>query len=127
MEAIYHASAFSLKASPRRAVILDGRTFVRAKQVGHATSRMSWTLRIGVRLRIVILDSASTVMVLCISTDFSAGSNHLQEAVLDAVEGVGANSAESQALVERSDGKHPAIAGELPRRWLDHQRRSEEG
>ena len=54
-----------------------------------------------------------------------AGADHLQEAVLDAVEGVGANSAESQALVERSDGKHPAIAGELPRRWLDHERRAE--
>jgi adenylylsulfate kinase len=33
MEAIYHAAASILKASPRRAIILDGRTFLRAKQV----------------------------------------------------------------------------------------------
>jgi hypothetical protein len=33
MEAIYHASASILKAAPRRGIILDGRTFVRAKQV----------------------------------------------------------------------------------------------
>jgi hypothetical protein len=32
-EAIYHAAASILNGSPRRAVILDGRTFLRAKQV----------------------------------------------------------------------------------------------
>ena len=33
MDAIYHAAASILKASSRRTVILDGRTFLRAKQV----------------------------------------------------------------------------------------------
>jgi hypothetical protein len=33
MEAIYAAATSILKASPRRAVILDGRTFLRAKQL----------------------------------------------------------------------------------------------
>jgi adenylylsulfate kinase len=33
MNAIYHAAASILQTSPRRAVILDGRTFLRARQV----------------------------------------------------------------------------------------------
>jgi adenylylsulfate kinase len=33
MNAIYQAAAYILKSSPQRAVILDGRTFGRAKQV----------------------------------------------------------------------------------------------
>ena len=78
---------------------------------------------------------------MCVSLETSfdsisvidAGADHIQEGVTrkvgvaGVVERFGGGPGEPEALVELADGQQPGIARELPRRWLDHQRRAEEG
>jgi hypothetical protein len=62
-----------------------------------------------------------------------AGADHLQEAVLCAVgiagvvECLGKSPGQADALVVLADGKQSGIAGKLPPRRLDYERRGEAG
>jgi predicted kinase len=72
MEAIYHAAATILKASPRRAVVLDRRTFVRGKQVDDLL-RLAAARR---RPRIIECICNDTVAKQRLEKDQSQGSHH---------------------------------------------------
>jgi hypothetical protein len=42
------------------------------------------------------------------------------------IECLGKSAGQADVRIELADGKQSGIAGELARRWLDHQRRTEE-
>jgi predicted kinase len=70
MEAIYRAAASILKAFPRRAVILDGRTFQRVKQVDDL---LRLAAAVGERPRIIECICDDTVAKLRLEKDQSQG------------------------------------------------------
>jgi adenylylsulfate kinase len=70
MDAIYHAAASILKASSRRTVILDGRTFLRAKQVDDL---LRLAAAVGESTRIIECVCDDTVAKLRLEKDQSQG------------------------------------------------------
>jgi predicted kinase len=107
MEAIYYAAASILKASPQRAVILDGRTFLRAKQVDDL-----------LRLAAAVGESPRIIQCVC--------DNTVARQRLEKVQSQGGHPAANRTFVLYQQLKESAEPITLPRLVLDTCRLSVE-